>query len=99
VGSPPGPARRWRTWRHHLQALALDLAGLAFAAELDVALLADLLGGLARRLEPLAGVELVGVLGRNLRTAPVMARRMSVSMLILRTPNLMASWISSTGTP
>jgi hypothetical protein len=29
-----------------------------------------------------------------LRTAPVIASRMSVSMLILRTPNLMASWIS-----
>src|SRR6478609_1751629 len=49
-----------------LQALALDLAGLAFAAEFDVALLADLLGGLARRLEPFAGVELLGVLRQEL---------------------------------
>jgi hypothetical protein len=34
-----------------------------------------------------------------LRIAAVIARRMSVSMLILRTPCLIASWISSTGTP
>src|SRR5688572_349915 len=40
----------------HLQRLALDLGALAFAAELDVALLADLLGGFARGLEPFAGV-------------------------------------------
>jgi hypothetical protein len=35
-----------------------------------------------------------GFSAKNLRTAAVMARRMSVSMLILRTPNLIASWIS-----
>ena len=35
----------------------------------------------------------------SLRTAPVMAMRLSVSMLILRTPCLMPRWISSTGTP
>ena len=70
--------------------MALDLAGLTFATELEIALLANLLGCLARGLEPFAGVELLGVL---------MARRISVSMLILRTPNLIACWISSTGTP
>src|SRR5579859_1638723 len=33
------------------------------------------------------------------RIAPLIARRISVSMLILRTPCLMPSWISSIGTP
>lgn len=42
---------------HHLQAVALDLGALAFAAELQVTLLADLLGSFAGRLEPFAGVE------------------------------------------
>ncbi|CFP66785.1 Uncharacterised protein [Bordetella pertussis] len=45
------------------------------------------------------GSNLLGFSAKKRRIAPVMARRMSVSMLILRTPNLMASWISSTGTP
>jgi hypothetical protein len=39
-----------------------------------------------------------GFSAMNVRPAPVIARRMSVSMLILRTPCLMASWISETGT-
>src|ERR1700752_2090894 len=45
-----------------LEVVALDLEALAFAAEFQVTLLADLLGGLARRLEPLARVELLGIL-------------------------------------
>ena len=97
---------------HHLRQLArgvlggdlgqrqgLDLAGVAGGTELGVAGDTDRLGGGARRLQVFARIELAGVLGEKRRTAPVMARRMSVSMLILRTPNLMASWISSTGTP
>nr|CUV12243.1 conserved protein of unknown function [Ralstonia solanacearum] len=48
------------------QADRLDLAGLAFATELDVACLANRLGSLARGLEPFAGVELVGVFGQEL---------------------------------
>src|SRR4051812_5309661 len=50
--------------RHRRQWRRLDLAGLALAAELLVALLADAVGRFARRLEPLAGVELIGVLGQ-----------------------------------
>src|SRR5437879_4077999 len=42
------------------QRLGLDLRGLAFAAELDVALAADLLGRFARRLQVVARVELLG---------------------------------------
>src|SRR5512140_380394 len=51
---------------NRLQRLALDLAALAFAAELDIALLADLLGRFARRLHPVAHVELLRVLGQEL---------------------------------
>jgi len=51
--------------RHHLQAVTLDLAGLAFAAKLEVALLAQLLGCFAGRLEPVAGIKLVGVLSQE----------------------------------
>ena len=76
---------------HLHQRLRLDLASLAFAAKLQVALLADLLGGFACGFEVIARVELVGVCAMYLRIAPVMAKRTSVSMLILRTPNLMAS--------
>src|SRR5580704_13511439 len=36
---------------------------------------------------------------RTLRIWPVIAMRLSVSMLILRTPFLMPRWISETGTP
>src|ERR1700761_8753133 len=39
---------------HHLQRVRLDLRALSFAAELHVALAADLLGGLARRLQVVA---------------------------------------------
>src|SRR5450830_128638 len=49
-----------------LQAAALDLGGLAFATELEVALLAHGLGSFAGGLEPFAGIELVGVLGQEL---------------------------------
>src|SRR5471032_2744933 len=45
------------------------------------------------------GSNFDGFSNRNLRVAAVIARRMSVSMLILRTPWRMPSWISSTGTP
>ena len=38
-------------------------------------------------------------LDRPVRTAADIASRISVSMLILRTPCLIPSWISSTGTP
>src|SRR5690606_17777879 len=51
---------------HLLQGAPLDLGALAFAAELQVALLADGLGSLARGLHPLAHVELVRVLGLEL---------------------------------
>jgi hypothetical protein len=84
---------------HHGQGEPFDLAALAFAAEFQVALLAHGLGGLSGGFEPFARIELVGFSAMNLRTAPVMAKRMSVSMLILRTPYLMASWISLIGTP
>ena len=40
-----------------------------------------------------------GARSSTLRIAPVIARRLSVSTLILRTPCWMPSWISSTGTP
>src|SRR5262245_19196752 len=52
--------------RHDRQALALDLRALAFAAELEVTGLANGLGRGTRGLEPLTGVELVGVLGQEL---------------------------------
>ncbi len=47
----------------------------------------------------LRGSNSLGCSANTLRIAPVIARRMSVSMLILRTPLLMPRWISSTGTP
>src|SRR5438552_9216631 len=47
--------------RDHRQRLGLDLRGLAFAAELQVALLADRLGGFACRLQVVARVELLRV--------------------------------------
>ena len=79
--------------RQALILLALPAVPNSVARATQIALAA------ARRLQVFARIELAGVLGEKRRTAPVMARRMSVSMLILRTPNLMASWISSTGTP
>ena len=51
---------------HDLQVVALDLATLAFATKLQVALLGNSLGGLAGGFEPLAGVKLFGVLGQEL---------------------------------
>ena len=45
------------------------------------------------------GMELIPMIEKNFRIAPVIAKRISVSILILRTPCLMPSWISSTGTP
>src|SRR5881397_2768461 len=47
--------------RDHRQRLGLDLRSLAFAAELQVALLADRLGGFACRLQVVARVELLRV--------------------------------------
>ena len=44
------------------QSALFDFGGLTFAAKLDVALLANLLGGFTRRLEPLTRVKLVGIL-------------------------------------
>ena len=49
-----------------MQAVALDLGGLTFAAELDVALLANRLGGFTRRLEPFAGIKFFRVLSQKL---------------------------------
>ena len=51
---------------HHTEAVALDLAALAFAAKFQVALLAHRLGGGAGGLEPFAGIELVGVFRQEL---------------------------------
>src|SRR5512147_1994870 len=73
----PGSVGRWRSRSDHrlgklaagvalgnlAQRLRLDLGGLSFAAELEVALFAHLVGGLAGGLQPLARIELVGVLG------------------------------------
>ena len=47
----------------------------------------------------LRGSNSPGCSASSLRMAPVMARRMSVSILILRTPLWMPRWTSSTGTP
>ena len=47
----------------------------------------------------LRGSNSPGFSVRTLRIWPVIAMRLSVSMLILRTPCLMPRWISSTGTP
>src|ERR1043165_7045911 len=51
--------------RHVAERRRLDLGGLALAAELQVALAADLPGGLARWLQVVARVELLGVLGHE----------------------------------
>ena len=70
------------------------------AAERLEARLADFARRGDRRLEELARIELaIGSLASARRIAPVIARRMSVSMLTLRTPCLMPSTIASTGTP
>ena len=47
----------------------------------------------------LRGSNSLGFCARKRRMAPVEARRRSVSMFTLRTPYLMPSTISSTGTP
>ena len=72
---------------------------MAGGSELLEPLAADVAHRLHGGLEVLARVELARVLGEDLRMAPVMAIRLSVSMLIFRTPFLMPRWISSTGTP
>ena len=50
-------------------------------------------------LKNLRGSNSLGSFASARRIAPVIARRMSVSMLTLRTPCLMPSTIASTGTP
>src|SRR5665811_1560978 len=47
----------------------------------------------------LRGSNSSGLSFSTLRICPVIAMRLSVSMLILRTPFLMPRWISETGTP
>ena len=49
--------------RNHAQRIASDLSALAFAAKFDIARFDQLLGRFACGLEPVAGVELVGVFG------------------------------------
>ena len=85
---------------HGRQRHRLDLAGLAGGAELLEALACR-----PSRIASMAGFRYLrgsnspGFSANTLRIAPVIAMRLSVSMLILRTPCLMPRWISSTGTP
>ena len=111
--SVPFPVRRTWTSANDLGELAclvacgntvetdrLDPARHSGATESLVASLADQLGCLPGGFVVFTRIELGGVLEQELlRTAAVIARRMSVSMLILRTPYLIPSTISSTGTP